>query len=226
MAVSIVCTGYATWVTTKTQTQTTFGDEAGFEVFDTSQRYYTDYGVTIATSGADGASYKGFAIHTATGSAGTKCFFSNTTLSIVLRVDMETLATAHDASYREESLLLTCRAYSEYVGVQSFTATNANGSDGIGATLAAPDHATLDVYGYPTYRDVDLAINESGELEIEIPLQLLYDLLATCEQATTPSVVVNIPFTPTAEQYDAADTNVRNILVYEYQFSGSLKAYQ
>lgn len=225
MAVSIVCTGYAAWVTVRPQTHTTLGDEAGFGVFDTSQRYYTDYGVTIATSGADGASYKGFATHTVTGSTGTKYVFSNTTLSIVLLVDMETLSTAHDGSYRGECLVLTCRAKSNY-STPTFAYVE-KGEAGIGNVLTAPEKATLEPYGYPSYtREVDLIINADGELEIEIPLQMLYDLLATCEQATTPSVVVNIPFTPTAEFYNAPNVDVTNILAYEYYFSGRLKAYQ
>ena len=226
MAVSIVCTGYAMWVMARPQTHTTLGDEAGFGVFDISQRYYTDYGVTLATSGADGASYKGFAAHTVTGSGGTKYSFSNTTLAIVLVVDMDTLSTAHDGSYRGERRVLTCRAYSEYTGNQTFAEKNADTSDGIGAILTAPDKAVLEPYGYPSFtREADVSINASGELEIEIPLQMLFDLLSTCEQATTPSVVVKIPFTPTAEYYDASNVGVTNILAYTYDFSGHLEAY-
>ena len=227
MAVSIVCTGYAAWVMAKAETLTIFGDSAGFGVYDTSQRYYTDYGVTIAKSGADGASYKGFSLRTTTGSGGTTYSFSNAMLSIVLVVDMDTLSTAHDGSYREESLVLTCRASSEYTGAQSFAAKNANGSDGIGAILTPPESAVLNVHGYPSFtRDVPVTLNADGELEIEVPLQMLYDLLSACEQATTPSVVVDIPFTfAPIEGVDVA-TNANNVILYKYEFFGALRAYR
>ena len=222
MAVSIVCTGYATWVMARPQTHTTLGDEAGFGVFDISQRYYTDYGVSLATSGADGASYKGFSLHTTAGSNGTTYSFSNTTLAIVLVVDIDILTTAHDGSYRGESLVLTCRASSAYES-QSFGVKNPNGSDGIGATLTFPESAVLNVHGYSATRDVPVTLNEHGELEMEIPLQMLYDLLDACEQATTPSIVVNLPF---AISDTSLPINMTNIIAYKYEFFGALKAYR
>ncbi|MBQ9785539.1 MAG: hypothetical protein IJW29_08555 [Clostridia bacterium] len=222
MAISIFCTGYATWSYVK-QTSAYATGSAMFEAFDSERENVEigldDFGITMTTSITGVGSSQTFQYKTVTAGSTTTEAFTSTTLSVLFKVNIDTMAACESQDYRKESLKVTCtaaeyQAYNETYADKTFAEADANGTIGVGAWLTLSD-AVLKVAGYPNVsRTVSVSINASGVLEITIPLSELYNLLLPCEKGSVTEggqtylpVTLEINFTHTGKSDPSSSTD-------------------
>lgn len=242
MAISIVCTGYASWSFAARASH--YAENGAFTAYTvgpnttptTLNPAYLGIEMTNIIEGV-GASQT-FRYKTVTVGGTPTEEFASTSLSILFKVDIDKMEGS-DADYREEVLLVTCAA-------KDGTTTRywKDGGDGDVDYWLTYSSAILYVDGYPNVSlavDVDVYYPESisdpnyGALKMEIPLTELYNLLLPCKKgAITDGETKYLPvelvldFTPTgagnsdteSENYDTQSITVP--CGYQYTFSAQL----
>ena len=229
MAISIFCTGYASWSFAAQRSATVSGSDF-FEVFDGGKNEIPvsldDFGVGITTDITGVGKSRNFQYKVVSTANEERKEFSNTSLSIWFKVDIDAMAAFDKQDYNDEALLVTCTAEEYNDQQEDFIVRSFAPGDGVGLWLE-PTAATLYVAGYPNVsRTVAWQVNSRGQLEMTIPLAELYNLLLPCQKgeiteggATYLPVELVIDFTPTPE--GESDTITRPCS-WQYTFSAQL----
>ncbi len=197
MAISIICTGYASWSFAEA-TSLYAESNSMFSAYDVSKQDVTvklsDFGIEMTTAIDKVGSSQTFQYKTVMLDGKTTEEFTSTSLSILFKIDIESMKNcAVDGfrqDYREESLIVTCAAENVLdkdengeIGDDERVPKSFDPNEwlGVGYWLT-PTIATLKVYGYPNVsHQVSVTINSDGALEMRIPMTELYNLLFPCK---------------------------------------------
>lgn len=224
MVVSMFCTGFASWLVNEPYSRDGVG---AMTAYVAEKRTISHYGLNITPSDTNtGLTAKKFSYSTITVGSGAPTYqYTNTALTMLITVD-ETKIGAE--GYRDEVLVINCRASnSNTANVSSFgdSYTYSQGgttitAQGIGYYLTNPSSCKLTLNGYPNlYLTAGVELLDSGELQISIPLEQIYNLVALDKVATTSVLVLEMEFTSTGK---SPDTN--NLPYTSYIFTGRLQA--
>ena len=239
MAISIFCTGYATW----TYTKATGGYASGtsmFTSYDTTPEDVEigldDFGITMTTAINGVGSAQTFQYKSITAGNTETEEFTSTTLSILFKINIEAMKNCELQDYRNESLRVTCAAaeFSSYLEGEGYEdpyiAKSFAANTDVGIWLAYSG-AAFYVHGYPNVsRAVPITLDANGNLTMTVPLSELYNLLLPCEKGTVTEngakylpVILKIEFTPTGVNTPGSDsTRISRPCEWRYTYSAQL----
>ena len=229
MVVSLFCTGFASWSVVIAQPDSILS--LSTESYGVESNALGSYGLELLSE-AYGVKAKNFEYVKTVVAGGSPVYrATNSTLSMLLRVDTATMA-ANANDYREQILFLTCSAKDQNGNARSFMPQDAghNNQNGVSGYYKAPKLCKLTLVDYPSRTvTVDLSNNfdASGkinvdELTVKIPLVQLYNLAKDymirdgAGNLKTPTVIVELEF-------EANDDNIYIPCGWIYTFTAKVQ---
>ena len=218
MIVSLFCVGYASWAISPPDTATQGGSMISYDV---TVRSLATYGLSLSTDGA-----KTFTYCTVTAGEGEPVTqYTNTSLSLQIKVERAKLAEWAQNEYRGETMVISCLAtgneqYSSYSLFRSYMSNV---------------QAKVTLQGYPNLSltptvALPASYLASYPLTISIPMEQLYNLIIldkANQNSTYSTLELVIECTENVQQNDGSRPGVEHSIREEicsltYSFTAKL----
>lgn len=179
MVISLLCTGYASWIITDPVSSRggINNDTTVFTTYGVSHHTLADFGIAFSAAQGETFRYSTTSSIGSDGSSQDKYKFTNTTVSVHFTIEDETMDEQMLLpDYREESVRITCQSLKKEIaglGSRHYSITTL-GSYGV----KLPDFARLTVEGYPNLSITPPIVNDTnaGTLTMTIPVEQIYNL--------------------------------------------------
>ena len=195
MAVSMICTGYSSWVIVLSTSDTQTVENNSFVSYEVDDLRLSAHGLGLSATNA-----KSFTYCTVTAGGGDPVVeFTNTTLAIQVKVNPSLMKNFAD--YRDKTLIIECVAKNSTKAV-SFEATPGSGYNGVDSNntgnglgrFLTPTSCKLTLEGYPNL-SMSASVAMTDVMQVSIPLEQLYNL-AVLDKASlnNSTLTLEIPF--------------------------------